>query len=198
MRRFVLKIILLFSTFSLVAQNELHYLKQALAAGYAASEAIISQLDYGYYPGISSVGMLMKVGNSYTLSTYFRAYETYVIVGAGDDDVKSLKVEVLDSTYYTYATYQSDGENVAAVKFSPFRSGYYKVKLTLLEGNASNSYCSFVILKKGGVNISVTTLAYVMDNIFSDAEVFNQSTPLLFGNLDACFWGLLLSEVSQV
>ncbi len=194
MKRFFLKVIVLFFTFSLMAQNDLYYLKQAVANGYGAAEAIISQLDYGYYSGISSVGMLLKVGNSYTLSTYFSAYENYVIVGAGDEDVTSLKVEVLDSTYYTYATYQSHGENIAVVKFSPFRPGFYKVKLTLEGCSVSNSYCSLVILRKNGVNISFSTLAYVLDKIFSDANVFNQSTPLLFGNLDACFWGVTLDK----
>lgn len=194
MKKFLLFIFLVSYSFVLQAQSDIDYLKQSLAISYATAQAVISNYNYGYYSGVSTIAMLLRVNQSFILSSYFNAHDNYIIIAGGDEDVASLRVEVLDSLDYVYASNRGQDKNFIGVKFSPFHSGVYKVKITLAAGNDIKSYCSLLILQENGINISFNTIGYTFDKIFQDVRILEQGPSLHFGGVEVCFYGITLGK----
>ena len=96
-----------------------------------ASAVLLSAKGYNV-KGLS--GEYLNNGETKTYKAYLYSGNEYVIIGAGDDTVSDLDVQVYDRSWNLQVS-DNDNESVSIVRFYPPHSGTYLIRTKMYSGH---------------------------------------------------------------
>jgi hypothetical protein len=130
------------------------YMAQAVDQMLAAYTLIPDRGRVGFDDGAACVaGVYLRPGATYTLTRPFEAGRQYTIVAGGDDDATDVDIIVSDDQDRVIAV-DARADRMAVVDFTPKQTGQMKIQLKLYKADRG-SFCSFMVLRRGGANVPV-------------------------------------------
>lgn len=162
------------------------YLTQALTK-IVAQSAVLDLVDYDYDAGNCLYGVYLSKGGSQSLNAYFERNVSYVVLGAGDDDIIDLDLRLLSSSG-TELIKDTRVNPIPILEFVPTSSGKMTLKITNYDSE-EDGFCVMVVLRQSSSSsFSTTQLAQALDNVILNAQVaylvssrFATGTFCLFG-----------------
>jgi hypothetical protein len=140
----------------------------------------------------------MQPQGYYTLTKYFNAKTSYLVIAAGDQDATNVNLRVLDVNGETVAS-ESEVDRVSVVEFTPKSGEEFTLEVELAD-SAAASFVAFIILKDGGWLIPRSDLDIAHTTLMSRGALYNQSLEavnryLRFndGQAQACLFGGLVA-----
>ncbi len=150
------------------------YMTQSLNSCFDAGQVFLEDTNYGYDDdGISLVGTYMQPYGYYTLTKFFQAKTSYVVIAAGDEDATNVNLHVRNLNGEIVAS-DPEVDRLAIVEFTPKVGEDFSLEVELFEANTA-SFVSFVILRDGGWTIPRSDLELAQSTLMSRGAIYNQA-----------------------
>lgn len=168
---------------------------QVMVRMILAVRVMACQGDWGLDGGGTClVGAQLPAGKTYDLDRRFEAGVTYLLVTAGDDAAEAVNLEIRDNGRRLVAA--TADEPVANFEFTPPRSGYYRIRMTLRRSR-DLSFCSFVVLRRGGWNVPLANLIEAGDQFLLRCRIVataagQKGLNASFVPGEGCVWGVVM------
>ncbi|MEK7729327.1 MAG: hypothetical protein AAB354_13015 [candidate division KSB1 bacterium] len=174
------------------AQNSIFdYLTQALSK-VVAQATIMNLASYDYVSGNSLFGVYLSKGGSQGLNMHFEQGVSYVILGAGDNDILDLDLSLL-SPSGTELLKDADEDATPILQFTPTYSGKRTVRITNYN-SYRDGFCVMVILRQSNTgNFSLYQIAEALNNVIANSRVTSLFSSR-FADGTFCLFGGRLSE----
>ncbi len=150
------------------------YLAQAVARVYGTVLAAQRlDADVGFDDGIALGVSLVRRRESTTLVRTLTAGETYYFIGAGDDDVSDVDIEVTDSRGRPLASDRLDDAS-PVVEFTPRYSGRYRITLSLPR-SARDAFLALAMLRRGGWSVPADNMVIATRKLVAVGAALSES-----------------------
>lgn len=162
------------------------YLTQALSK-VVTEATIVNLANYDYVDGNSLFGVYLPQGDYHSLNMQFDGGVSYLVLGAGDDDIVDLDLALLSSDGRVLQE-DADHDATPILRFTPTYSGKRTLKITNYESYRAG-FCVMVILKESYTgNFSLNQLGEALGNVIRNSRItylfssnFARGTFCLFG-----------------
>jgi hypothetical protein len=120
----------------------------------------------------------------------------YAIVGGGDDGVKDLDLHVYNDNGDVVAQ-DVDADAFPVVTFTPRKSGYYIIRMTLASAAGWGSFCCYAMFNDEGYDVPIVNLATATVNMLTYGSSLKEIYGEAFFHAEpgqSCLYGMLLPE----
>lgn len=145
------------------------YMRQAIDKAMTSAGALANQYRVGLRTdGACFLATPLAVGGKASINVEMKAGRLYVLIGAGDSDVRDLDLRVKSVNGATLGKDELT-DSVPVVIFTPERDGMYTLELELFAADAP-SFCALTILEAGVDAHPLSSINACRDKIIAAGE----------------------------
>jgi len=158
------------------------WMNQAVDRVVGAVKFVSDKTEYGYDNDICILAAFLAPKGKVAINRTFRAGQKYAIIGAGDNDVEDLDLEVVDSTGNVIAK-DDKADAIPVVTFRVPKTDTYTVRQHLYKAKRG-SFCCIAVLREGGWDVPIRNLTAASEKLTRMCNIFDSKTPKTVKFLD--------------
>lgn len=150
------------------AARDLACLTQSVTQITAAARRVSCDAAYGFYgEGYCVLGTFLRARDYADTVVVLNQGQRYMFIAGGDENARDLDIKVLNSSGREMAKDTQPGTS-PVLRFTPTQTGRYAVRMKLQSGYRM-SFCTLVLLERGGRMLSVDTLSQTIAGYVNSA-----------------------------